>query len=410
MAIATTIVNGCVQSNAGCKQYGDELTQYIAAQLVASATAKAQERQASADAAAAAAAASAAPANDAASAQLAAVQMQMAEMQARMEAQQASAQEQLQAALAAQQQQQAAAAAPPPAPEPVHSAGAASVPADVIESAVARGVSADVIARNQASGQILEQLENVSAALQNVKKVMQDVFEYAGCDTRGDNCTGPKRVAAFKQKANAFFDPFETVQDEVYDALLQAQALGVDISDIYMMLSSSCNVWGQYLCDDGQSLRYTERNAPGEEFIGKIIPMGQGGCQLLRTLSNNADVYQSWLEIEENSKAKRNIIVGCASDALDTSKFFMNRRKKINDVGIDDLALVLSQEAIVPRAGPPEKFQCYEDGKTSLEQLEQILMSNKVADSGVSSTAGNTQTGTPSGGGGTDRDGQRGGV
>ena len=55
--VTFSIVNGCVQSNAACKQYGDELTQYIAAQLVAQSTAKANAAANEAQNAAASAAA-----------------------------------------------------------------------------------------------------------------------------------------------------------------------------------------------------------------------------------------------------------------------------------------------------------------------------------------------------------------
>ena len=41
MDVTSAIVSGCVQSNDACKQYGNDLVQYISAQLVASSTAKA---------------------------------------------------------------------------------------------------------------------------------------------------------------------------------------------------------------------------------------------------------------------------------------------------------------------------------------------------------------------------------
>lgn len=390
MNIARTIVRGCVQSNASCTQYGDDLVEYISAQLVASATAKAQET--SAAAAAAAAAASSAQQNDMSSQQLSAMQAQMQQMQAQMAEQQRQSEQQIAAALAERNAAAAAAAQPVQQSAPVSTTPSAASASAAIESAVASGVSADTIARNQASGRILEQLENVTAALANVKKAMQDAFDYAGCDSRGENCTGPNRVSAFKQKASAFFDPFETVQDEVYDALIQAQALGVDISDIYMMLSSSCNVWGQYLCEAGQALKYSSRtyeegcvdsawNAtnpvkcpPSADMRGKIVPMGQGGCQLLRTLTSGETIYQSWLDVPTGD-SQRTVAVACASDALDNSKFFQNRRKKIDDVGIDDLALVLSQDAIVPAGKAPENLK--DVCATDVHTMQKILMSGK---------------------------------
>ena len=396
MSIAMPIVNGCVQSNEACKQYGDELTQYISAQLVANSTARAMEAQAAAETAAAQAAALSTQNSTAAEMQVAMMQDQMQQMQAQMAASQAAQQQQFQEALAAQAAAQAAAAAAQPAPT-----ASAVIPPEVLQSAAERGVSADIIARNQASGQILAQLENVSAAMQNVRKAMQDAFAYAGCDSRGENCTGPKRVTAFKHKAAAFFDPFETVQQEVYNALIQAQALGVDISDIYMMLSSSCNVWGQYLCEGDQVLRYSssygptcenyrragEKCPPYPEMAGKIIPVGMGGCQLLKTMTIGEQVHQEWLDIREDAQANRSVRVACASDALSTSGFFKNLNMRVDEVGINDLAMVLSADVIMPTGrapNPAEMAVCRGGYPRSTElansaKLSEILMSNRIS-------------------------------
>ena len=56
MSVTFAIVSGCVQASAPCKQYGDELVQYISAQLVAQSTAKANAACAAAFCASAAAA------------------------------------------------------------------------------------------------------------------------------------------------------------------------------------------------------------------------------------------------------------------------------------------------------------------------------------------------------------------
>ena len=50
--VATAIVAGCVESNNSCKQYGNELVSYMAAQLVANSTAKVNAQNAAAAAAA----------------------------------------------------------------------------------------------------------------------------------------------------------------------------------------------------------------------------------------------------------------------------------------------------------------------------------------------------------------------
>ena len=57
MSVASAIVTGCVQSNSSCKQYGNDLVQYMSAQLVASSNAKINEQNMAAQQAAAAAAA-----------------------------------------------------------------------------------------------------------------------------------------------------------------------------------------------------------------------------------------------------------------------------------------------------------------------------------------------------------------
>ena len=45
MDLARSIVAGCVNSNANCKQYGNDLIEYISAQIVAGANSKMQEQQ-----------------------------------------------------------------------------------------------------------------------------------------------------------------------------------------------------------------------------------------------------------------------------------------------------------------------------------------------------------------------------
>ena len=56
MDLARTIVSGCVQSNESCKEYGDDLIEYISAQLVADSNAKANQAALEAQTAAAQAA------------------------------------------------------------------------------------------------------------------------------------------------------------------------------------------------------------------------------------------------------------------------------------------------------------------------------------------------------------------
>jgi hypothetical protein len=358
MDIAYPIVSGCVMANDSCKKHGDALIQTIAAQMVAASVAKANEQAAAAQAAAAAQNAAQSEA------QYQQMQMQMQQMQAQMSQQNAQQVAQLQAALEEQKQIATQAANEAAAREAAARTAAVetTVATSVIEAAE-KGVSADVLARQQASGQILDNLDKAQISLNALKKTMQNAFDYAGCDANGNNCSGPKRVKVFKQKANEFFDPYENVLDEVYDALIMAQSLGVDITDIYMMLNGSCNVWGKYLCTnhpaDGKAseMHYTnvncdrtsgfskaDRNVLGGQkcAVGQVIPMSGGGCQLIQMLNNNEEVQQNWLYPENGENS--NVRVGCASEALENSMLFRGRKKQAS-IDIETLKRIIDQDA-----------------------------------------------------------------
>ena len=236
MELARPIVEGCVNSNKDCKKHGTELVEFISGQIVANAAAKAQQQELAIKQAEAQAAAAQN------SQQMALMQQQMADMQADMQAQNAQQMKQMQAALdeqkalVAKAQQEAAAAQQ--AKIDAQTAPGVTVAQQV---AINAGVSADVMVRQQITGQVMTEIENAEDALKDLKSTMLTAFEYAGCDTRGNSCTGPKRVKIFKDKANQFFDPYNTVLDSLYDALIIAQSVGVDITEIYLMLSDSCN-------------------------------------------------------------------------------------------------------------------------------------------------------------------------
>lgn len=374
MAVATSIVDGCVKSNDACQQYGADLVSYIAAQLVANSTAKVNAQNAAAQTAAANAAA------QQNAQQLQAMQAQMQQMQQTMAQQNADTVAQLQSALAQQQEQFAAAQAAS------QTAATSSVSDTVVapdngltaaqNAAAAAGVSADTLAREQITGQIYEKIENSETQMKALKNTMQDAFTYAGCDTSGNNCTGPHRVKAFKQRAMNFFEPYNAVLDEVYDALILAQSVGVDISDIYMMLNGTCNAWAQYMCSAGQVMHYTADNCGtdgvsiakskvlrtktdgGEEVylrntgvlgnnkscrVGQVVPMSDGGCQLVRMLTSTEDVRREWLNIAEGDESQ-SIRVGCASEALDNSVLFRNRKKQAT-IDIETLERIIEQDA-----------------------------------------------------------------
>lgn len=379
MEIARPIVSGCVQSNPSCEQYGTDLIEYISAQLVASSTASANQAAADAQVAAAQAAA------QQSAQQMAAMQQQMSQMQQQMQQQSADTAAQIQAALAQQQaattqaiadaasanqaaisnvagQMQAtntASAAATTTNTANLSAGAVDLSA-AQQVAAASGISADLLAREQIAGQILTKIENAEVALKSAKAAMETAFAYAGCNSTGSNCTGPKRVSTFKNKAMQFFDPYNDVLDEVYDALILAQSVGVDITDIYMMLNGTCNAWGQYLCAEGQVMHYNKTNCPdgksvavetngGTVFggadckIGQVVPMSDGGCQLIQVLQDDADVQRNWLYPETGDGGVQ-VRVGCASEILDNSALFRNRRSQAS-IDIETLQRIIEQDA-----------------------------------------------------------------
>lgn len=374
MEIANPIVSGCVQSNATCKQYGDELVEYISAQLVASSTARANAQAAAAQTAAAQAAAQ--QTNE----QLEQMQAQMQEMQASMERQNAETANTLRDALAKQQEMAATKAAgadtaPDPATTndtptftPATDDDATDTDSQTITDglttaqkiAAKSGLSADLLAREQITGQIMSKIENAQTQLKALKAAMNDTFEYAGCDTSGNNCAGPKRVKTFKQRAMNFFDPYNAVLDELYDALIMAQSVGVDITDIYMMLNGTCNAWAKYLCTQDQVMHYTNQNCkdgistPESEAkatvrggakcaIGQVVPMSDGGCQLIQMLTSNDEVQYNWLYPDEGFENAQ-VRIGCASEALDTSALFRNRKKQAS-IDIETLQRIIEQDA-----------------------------------------------------------------
>ena len=90
MELAKPVVSGCVNSSKDCKKHGDDLVEFIAAQIVASAAEKVQAQQLAQQQAAAQAAAAQS------SQQMAQMQQQMAQMQQQMQQQNAQQMQQMQ--------------------------------------------------------------------------------------------------------------------------------------------------------------------------------------------------------------------------------------------------------------------------------------------------------------------------
>lgn len=382
-SVAAAIVKGCVQSNKTCAQYGDDLVQYMTAQLVASSNAKINEQQA------AAASAAAEAAQQQSEQQMQQMQYQMQQMQQQMAQQQAESAQQLQEALAQQAAQNAAAlesmktAATDAAKET--EAGITAYQQEAID----RGISADVIERQKITGQIMTEIENAEVSLKEVKVAMNNAFEYAKCDARGNNCSGPKRVKKWRELATEFLTPYDNTIDKIYDALVVAQTVGVDLSQIYMMLNNSCNSWGQYMCPNmkGGEIIYTDVSE-GQRGTPMVCPKGEksgyyevdeksaqdciaknidkdmtkeqrenleancrlqnktyknstnGVCQpctLLKVLTKEDEVYEGWVNAETGTGTGNTTVVACASGALNSSKLFARRTKNKNGAGLVDI-------------------------------------------------------------------------
>lgn len=386
-SVATSIVTGCIQANDTCRQYEAQgLTDYVVAQLVANSTAKANAAAAAAQNAAAQAAA------QQSAQQLQQMQYQMQQMQNDMANQNAQTIAQLQSALAEQKQIAAdAAARAAEAAEKKAAATQAALDTELTvaqQVAAASGIDPDIIVRQQVSGEILTNVENAETQLKALKATMyqeggQSIFTYAGCDATGSNCTGPKRVKRFKELANGFFDPYNAVLDEMYDALMTAQTVGVDVTDIYMMLNDSCNQWGQYLCSqrrlckkvtteqndkktteekcedenavysyydednckNGKSVKDGPAKGGHECTVGMVIPPEDDMyCVLQKTLSEkDGEIQRQWLYAEQGDLGD-NVRVGCASSALNSVALFRNRNKK-SSLDVETLQNLINQDA-----------------------------------------------------------------
>lgn len=370
-SVAAAIVKGCVQSNKTCAQYGDDLVQYMTAQLVASSNAKINEQQA------AAASAAAEAAQQQSQQQMQQMQYQMQQMQAQMAQQQAESAQQLQEALAQQAAQNAAAL------ESMKSAAtdaAKETEAGITayqQEAIDRGISTDVIERQKITGQIMTEIENAEVSLKEVRVAMNNAFEYAKCDARGNSCSGPKRVKKWRELARDFTDPYNNTIDKIYDALVVAQTVGVDLSQIYMMLDNSCNSWGQYMCPqrDKSRIVYTSATS-GQKGKPYVCPddlqveticaaeakndAKQNGtnydesynkcvgdtiksctpCTMLKTLTSQDEVYEGWVNAENGTGTGNTTVVACASGVLDSAKFFAHRTRNKNGANLVDMEML----------------------------------------------------------------------
>lgn len=375
MNVARPIVAGCVNSNASCKKHGEDLINYITAQIVAQSNAKAQEQanavalaQAQAEAQAQASAAAAAQSN----AQMQQMQQQMAAMQAQMAESMASMQQQMAAQTESQNAQiQSALESQRESMASYNNAASTADTGDtgaviagleglgVAEQLAAKnGISADILVREQMGGKIETAIEDAMTAMKDLKTKLDAVLEYAGCDPSATNCTGPKRVKKFKDLANAFFDPYENVVENVYDALMLAMTLGIDVNDVIMLLSNSCNIWGKYMCGActyAESLDRSSgcvcndsKNETGcyyrvatEPGTGKVSK-NQPHCRLVDTLTEKDTVWREW--IDANTGMTGSTQVACASDVIMDISLFRGMKKEAT-LDIDNLRRLVNQDS-----------------------------------------------------------------
>lgn len=368
MNVARPIVAGCVNSNNACKKHGDALIDYITAQVVAQSNAKQQEQanavaiaQAQAEAQAAASAAATAQSNaqmQAMQAQMQQMQEQMAEsmnaMQAQMAAQSETQNAQIQNALAEQRESMAASTSMANSTGDTGAVIAGLEGLGVAEQLAAKnGISADILVREQMGGKIETAIEDAMTAMKDLKEKLDAVLEYAGCDSSATNCTGPKRVKKFKDLANEFFDPYENVVENVYDALILAMTLGIDVNDVIMLLSESCNIWGKYICgacaptDPGCVCNDT-KNKEGCYYRVETDPKtgnvskNQPHCRLVDTLTEKDTVWREW--IDANTGMTGSTQVACASDVIMNAPLFRNMKKNAT-MDIDNLRRLVAQDS-----------------------------------------------------------------
>ena len=284
------------------------------------------------------------------------------------------------------------------------------------QEAINRGISEDVLARQQITGQIQTEIEDAEVSLKAIRTAMQNAFDYAGCDARGNNCTGPKRIKKWRELAAGFLVPYDTTIDKIYDALVDAQMVGVDLSQIYMMLNNSCNSWGQYLCPSGKVIYPDDDNSnsvprvclksedvscysdcykyysasPSSNYQNKDALVKCLGtcnntsscqpCRLLTLLKTDAEVYEGWINAEETSNEQRTV-VSCASGVLNSAKLFARRTKNKNGAGLVDIDMLENwiRQTEPDRQigdGPEPNEYCSADGKENI--LESSVLSRVV--------------------------------
>lgn len=433
--VATSIVAGCVQTNKTCAQYGNELVSYMAAQLVASSTAKTNaQNAAAAQNASAQTQQQMQQMQQQMQSQLAQMQSQMQQQNAQMQQQNMQTQQQLQQALQQQQEQNAmmmqqmqsaanaAADAAANASASVYAANASisQVTSDMSTGvgqttgsgltgyqmdAVERNASIKALERQEIGNQVMSEMKDADLALKKVKTAMNNSFEYAGCDSHGNSCAGPKRIKKWRELAIDFVDPYDEVVDKLYDAIETAMFVcGIDLSNIYMMLGDSCEKWGEFMCEPG-SIEY--RNKNDKDTNDKTqngvpyscdsaftecktncdkdykdgnnkenmevwnncrdgcfkVPGVCHQCRQLKVLTDRSDVYNRWTQSDPTDTTSNTTVVACMDNVMSDNKLFSrrNKRRKGSDVvDVEDLTTWISQtESVTSKNTSNKEFLDY---------------------------------------------------
>ncbi|MCR5194106.1 MAG: hypothetical protein K6B71_01070 [Alphaproteobacteria bacterium] len=394
MDVTRPIVAGCVNSNQSCKVHGDALIDSIAGQIVAKANAKVEAERNAATAAAGAAVGVSQPDN---SAQVAALQQQLADMQSQMQQSINSVQSQVQQQGAATAEAIAAAQAQANAAQAVTNPSTNYEGLSTLEQiALQNGVDSDIMAREKIMGKIVTSLEESDLAVQAMKKAMNDLFEYAGCDPYANDCSGPRRVKRFKELANDFFTPYDEVGDKLYDALVAAMTVGVDVSDALMLMNGACNMWGYYVCDAcdepssgnpdegiGDCVCTKDANDESSKNCyyrpakkdGKVMPKQQN-CRLVDMITGDDNTVRRTF-IDNSTGTSGAERVECASDVVFSSGLFKKRNKKASIENIEILQRLVNQDAYKTCKKGDDCGMEYCEVKESADSYERLLTSVK---------------------------------
>lgn len=379
--IARPIVAGCVAANSTCKKHGDALIDAISAQLVSNAVAIQNQQAAEAQAAAAQSAA------QQSAQQIAEMQQQMSQQMAMMQEQNAQQIASLQDAL--EESQRATADAIQSANESKSSSNmdtfvSSETGLTAVQNAAAKsGVSEELITRSTISGQILTSMEGVETSLNNLRTTMRTAFKYGGCnEVNGNNCKGPKRISKFRDLAKQFFEPYDALESNLEEALYKAQSVGVDLGNIYMFFSGSCNRWAQYVCTYREKIQpkkvivdgkvqeiseavedvtqYKQENCKDNMSIadpnngirgnhacavGQVVPPEDLlGCSINKILDAESDENITEKILNPESSSTGTVRVGCASNlSAGLIKHRNSSSKSKNGIDIDLLEILINQ-------------------------------------------------------------------